>query len=103
MSVGNLVYIDDGLISLKVENIINNELHCVVVNSGKLGSRKGVNLPDADVDLPALSEKDRADLLWGVEQNIDMVFASFVRKASDVSAVREVIIGAAHSLCSSMS
>ena len=53
-----------------------------------LGSRKGVNLPNVDVDLPALSERDKRDLKFGVEQDVDMVFASFVRKRADVQAIR---------------
>lgn len=61
---GKFIFIDDGLISLKVLDITGQDIKCEVVNSGKLGSRKGVNLPDVDVDLPAISEKDRADLLY---------------------------------------
>ena len=56
-----------------------------------LGSRKGVNLPHANVDLPAISEQDRRDLCFGVEQDVDMVFASFIRKADDVHQVRTVL------------
>ena len=57
-------------------------------------SKKGCNLPEVDVDLPALSEKDRADLAWGVSQGVDMVFASFIRKASDVQEVRACLTAA---------
>ena len=63
----------------------------MVQNGGKLGSKKGVNLPETDVDLPPVSKKDKHDLLFGVEQDVDMVFASFIRKASDVQAVRDVM------------
>ena len=88
---GNLILIDDGLVALRVENIIDEEIHCIVENSGIVKNHKGVNVPGVKINLPALTTKDIADIEFGISQGIDFIAASFVRKASDVLAIREVL------------
>ncbi|KAG7524950.1 pyruvate kinase PKM-like isoform X2 [Solea senegalensis] len=91
VEVGSKIFIDDGLMSLQVKEIGSDFLMCEIENGGTLGSKKGVNLPGTAVDLPAVSDKDIMDLQFGVEQGVDMIFASFIRKAEDVHAVRAVL------------
>ena len=85
---GSRILIDDGLIELKVEDITETDVVCKVVNGGVVKSRKGVNLPGVEVNLPSLTEKDIEDLKFGVENGFDIVAASFIRSAEDVLKIR---------------
>ncbi|GAB6263808.1 pyruvate kinase PykF [Photobacterium sp. R1] len=88
---GNTILVDDGLIEMEVLATTDTEVKCRVLNNGDLGENKGVNLPGVSVNLPALAEKDKADLKFGCEQGVDFVAASFIRKAEDVQEIRELL------------
>jgi pyruvate kinase len=91
VKAGDTILIDDGLIGLKVERVEGTEIICRVENGGTLKSRKGVNIPGAEVHLPSITEKDAADILFGIEQGVDFIAASFVRKAQDVLEIRKIL------------
>ena len=88
---GDTILIDDGLVGLRVEEVNGQEINCVVENSGIVKNHKGVNVPGVKINLPALTQKDISDIEFGISQGIDYIAASFVRKASDVLAIREVL------------
>ena len=85
---GSRILIDDGLIELKVTGKTETDIICKVVNGGELGERKGVNVPNVPVRLPAITDKDKEDLRFGVEQDIDFIAASFVRNAECILEIR---------------
>ncbi|KAK4697446.1 pyruvate kinase, partial [Lecanoromycetidae sp. Uapishka_2] len=92
IEVGRTIYVDDGVLAFEVLKILDEQtLRVRCINNGKISSRKGVNLPKTDVDLPALSEKDQNDLRFGVKNNVDMVFASFIRRGDDIKHIRRVL------------
>ncbi|MGX1263451.1 pyruvate kinase [Rossellomorea marisflavi] len=90
---GSKILLDDGLIGLEVTKIdkANGEIHTVINNSGALKNKKGVNVPGVSVNLPGITEKDANDIIFGIEQGIDFIAASFVRRASDVLEIRQLL------------
>ncbi|PHV71614.1 pyruvate kinase [Sporanaerobium hydrogeniformans] len=88
---GSRILIDDGLIELKVKNLTPTEVECTVENGGMLGSRKGINIPDVFVNLPALTEKDIEDIQFGAKVGFDYIAASFIRCANDVITIRNIL------------
>lgn len=91
--VGSKILLDDGLIGLEVEDIHKDkgEIVTKVLNKGVLKNKKGVNVPGVSVNLPGITEKDASDIVFGIEQGIDFIAASFVRRPSDVLEIRELL------------
>ncbi|MBM7706692.1 pyruvate kinase [Chryseomicrobium aureum] len=90
---GSIILLDDGLIELRVESIDMEagKIHTTIINAGTLKNNKGVNVPGVSVQLPGITEKDAQDILFGVEQDVDFIAASFVRRDSDVLEIRELL------------
>ena len=88
---GNTILIDDGLIQLTVEEIKETDIICRIVNGGELGQRKGINVPNVNVKLPAITEQDKKDILFGIEQGIDFIAASFVRSSDAIKQIKELL------------
>ncbi len=88
---GSKILIADGLIELEVESVKGAEIHCRIISGGEIGSRKNINLPGQVVNLPAVTEKDVADIRFAVDNGFDFIAASFVRTASDVLEIRKVL------------
>ncbi len=91
LNIGSTILIDDGLIELKVDEINGSNIHCTVMNGGEIGSKKGVNVPDVHINLPALTQKDIDDIKFGITKGVDYIAASFIRSASDVLEIRKVL------------
>lgn len=91
ITVGKTILIDDGLIELNVESIDNKNIVCKIINGGVISNNKGVNIPDTDVNLPSLTKQDILDIEFAAINKFDYIAASFVRKAEDVIAVKNVL------------
>ena len=81
---GNKILIDDGLIELEVKEVQGKDIVCHVINGGELGARKGVNVPNVKIKLPALTDKDKEDIVFGIQEGFDFIAASFVRTADAI-------------------
>ncbi|WP_129596574.1 pyruvate kinase [Anaerophilus nitritogenes] len=89
---GDTILIDDGLIGLEVVEIIDEtDIKCMIKNSGTVKNHKGINVPGVKIKLPAITQKDIDDILFGIKNGIDMIAASFVRKAQDVLEIRKIL------------
>ncbi len=88
---GTQILIDDGLVGIEVKEIQGQDIICSVINGGTLSSNKSINIPGIHIQLPALTEQDISDILFGIKNDFDYVAASFVRQASDVVAIRKIL------------
>lgn len=91
LSVGNTVLINDGNVRLEVESVLGREIHCKVVRGGEISNRKGINIPRVHLDMPFLSDRDKSDLIFGIENDVDFIAASFVRCADDIISLRKFV------------
>lgn len=91
VNTGQDIFIDDGVINLRVTNVMSDRVICAVMVGGILGDTKGINIPGADITIPALAEKDMADLKWGIAHEMDYVAVSFVKNRNDILDVRKLI------------
>ncbi len=89
--MGTKILIDDGLVGMKVEEIREQDIICRVLNHGAISNHKGINVPGIHLAMPYMSEKDRKDILFGIEQEMDFVAASFTRSAEDVLEIRKLL------------
>ncbi|MDO5416999.1 MAG: pyruvate kinase [Lachnospiraceae bacterium] len=88
---GNIILIDDGLIELRVKEVKDTDIICTVINGGELGQRKGVNVPNVKIKLPALTDKDKEDIRFGIKEGFDFIAASFVRTADAIREIRQIL------------
>ncbi|WP_048600607.1 pyruvate kinase [Rubeoparvulum massiliense] len=91
VQAGDRILLDDGLIGLEVLSTTDTEIRCRILNGGELKSKKGVNVPDVQIQLPGITQKDEEDIRFGIEHKVDFIAASFVRKASDVLEIRRIL------------
>ena len=88
---GGTIMLDDGLIKLAIKSVTDTDIVCEVLNSGKIKTKKGVNVPGVHLSMPYLSQRDRDDIIFGIQQGFDFIAASFVRTAQDVYDIRNLL------------
>ena len=91
VNIGGTILVDDGLLAFEILDIKDNDIICKVLNDGIIKNHKGVNVPNVSINLPSVTEKDKDDLIFGCKMRVDFVAASFVRKASDVLEIRNLL------------
>ena len=89
--LGGTILVDDGLINFEIIDINGKDIICKVLNDGVIKNHKGVNVPNVSINLPSVTEKDKDDLVFGCKMGVDFVAASFIRKASDIKEIRDLL------------
>ena len=88
---GGTIMLDDGLIKLQIQTVNDTDIVCTVLNNGKIKNKKGVNVPGVHLSMPYMSQRDKDDIIFGIEQGFDFIAASFVRTAQDVYDIRNLL------------
>ena len=88
---GGIIMLDDGLIKLQIQTVNDTDIVCTVLNNGKIKNKKGVNVPGVHLSMPYMSQRDKDDIIFGIEQGFDFIAASFVRTAQDVYEIRNLL------------
>ena len=91
VKTGGSIMLDDGLIKLSIKEVTDTDIICTVLNTGKIKNKKGVNVPGVHLSMPYMSQRDRDDIIFGIEQGFDFIAASFVRTAQDVYEIRNLL------------
>ncbi|MDD3221171.1 MAG: pyruvate kinase [Clostridia bacterium] len=91
VKAGNRILLDDGLIELRVNSVEDTDIHCTVENAGMISNQKGVNVPDANLSMPFISQKDYEDICFAIEHGFDFIAASFTRSAEDIMEIRKIL------------
>ena len=88
---GTIILINDGLVAIEVQKVVGKDIHCKILNGGAISNNKGVNIPETDTHLPAITTQDIEDIKFAIQNEFDFIACSFVRKASNVNEVREIL------------
>ncbi|MBU3188972.1 pyruvate kinase [Clostridium bowmanii] len=91
VKVGTKILINDGLVAIEVQNVVGKDIHCKILNGGAISNNKGVNIPETDTHLPAITDQDIEDIRFAIDNEFDFIACSFVRKASNVIEVRDIL------------
>ncbi|MDU1855336.1 MAG: pyruvate kinase, partial [Clostridium baratii] len=88
---GGTILVDDGLLVFKIKDVCDKTINCTVEVGGMIKNHKGVNVPNVSINLPSITEKDKEDIIFGCENGVDFIAASFIRKASDILDVKKIL------------